>query len=346
MATLTEVTWMIRKGLVYGSIGSVLMTIFGIGIWMVIKSTTVTPPVPTPTPGLAFGTLPAVEFMNSKKKPASYELLLIEGKPPEATPSAKVYFIPKKAATLFSRKNALDLASSFGFTGEPQITDTTMYAYADPATGSKLTIDTPYKYFHLSRGSVEPAAYKPTNPDTTKSLLDAAYKFFSGNGVWSEDLKESRITFVVWTGSGFVPDTAQTRTSFVRVGYYNPSIEGFPIVTDDPQVTNVYATFGTTLGDTRDVLEAKYIYYAPDVNVSSTYPTISGQAAWDELVKGNGYIASSVSEGTKAVIRRIYLAYFHPDRFQPYLQPVWVFEGDAGFVAYVHAIDPQYITKP
>jgi len=345
MTNLTDVTWMIRKGLVYGSIGSVVMAILGIGVWMAVQRTTIVPPVPTPTPGLAFGSLPPVDFLNSKKRPSSYELLLIEGKPPEATSSAKVYFVPKKAPTLFSRKNAIDLASSLGFTGEPTITNTTMYKYTDQSSGSMLTIDTPYKYFTYSKGSIEPAGYKATNPDTTKTLLDTAYGYFSRNGVWNEDLKESRITFVVWTGSGFVPDIAQKRTSFVRVGYLNPSAEGSPIVTDDPQLTNVYVTLATNLDDKREILEAKYQYFAPDINVSSTYPAISGQQAWDELVKGNGYIASSINEGPKAVIRRIYLAYFQPDRYQAYLQPVWVFEGDSGFIAYVPAIDPQYVTR-
>ncbi|KKQ73667.1 MAG: hypothetical protein US95_C0050G0001, partial [Candidatus Woesebacteria bacterium GW2011_GWB1_38_5] len=43
------------------------------------------------------------------------------------------------------------------------------------------------------------------------------------------------------------------------------------------------------------------------------------------------------------VIRKVYLAYYDPDQYTEYYQPVIVFEGDDDFTAYVSAIIDDYI---
>ena len=69
-----------------------------------------------------------------------------------------------------------------------------------------------------------------------------------------------------------------------------------------------------------------------------SYPLITGDEAWNKLVSGQGYIANPPKTGSQAVIRRVTLAYL--DLYLPsgYIQPVYVFEGDEDFVAYVPAI--------
>jgi hypothetical protein len=42
-------------------------------------------------------------------------------------------------------------------------------------------------------------------------------------------------------------------------------------------------------------------------------------------------------------IRNIFLAYFESEEPQNYLQPIFVFEGDKNFTAYVSAVDPEWI---
>jgi hypothetical protein len=342
MASLTEVTWMIRKGFVYGSIGSVVALLLGIAVWYGVKTVTTKPSVPTPTPGLAFGALPQITFPQSKPRPNEYELLLIEGAPPPSQYAA-VYFVPKKAPTLFSRKNAADLATQFGFTQDPVITDTTQYDYIDIDTKNKLTIDIPYKYFTYQMGSVEPTKFLAQVPEDEGTLKAAAEAYIRAVNLWNDDLKNIKVKYVVWTGSGFTPEELNNKTSFARVDFFNPSANDIPIVTAEPSAGNVFIVFGFTAPNQRVMLASKYKYYAPDFNNSSTYPTISGDTAWAELKAGGGYIAQPLKAGTKAVIRRIYMGYYQPDAYQDYLQPVWVFEGDQNFVGMVHALDPTYL---
>lgn len=342
MATLTDVTWMIRKGLVFGSIGSVVFTIIGILIWVGIQNVTTEPPAPTPTPGLAFGALPPIKFPESAKRPSKYELLLIEGSPPPSQ-YATVYFVPKKAPTLFSRKNAAELATLLGFTQDPVITNTTQYDYSDPTSKNKLTIDIPYKYYTFSSGSVEPKNYMPQVPEDEARLKAAGEGYLNSIGLWSKDLKDIRVRYVEWTGSGFTPQAVNSKTSFARIDFFNPTVSEVPILTAHPSEANVFVIFAFTAPNQRIAVASKYKYYAPDFTINSTYPTISGETAWKQLQEGGGYIAQPVKGGDKASVRRIYLAYFLPDEYQDYLQPVWVFEGDQDFYAMVYAIDPAYV---
>ena len=66
--------------------------------------------------------------------------------------------------------------------------------------------------------------------------------------------------------------------------------------------------------------------------------------AWEELQAGRGFIARYPTNGAiSIVVRQVYLGYY--DSFDPqmYLQPVFVFEGDNGFLAYVPAVIPEWI---
>ena len=66
--------------------------------------------------------------------------------------------------------------------------------------------------------------------------------------------------------------------------------------------------------------------------------------AFSELQNGQAYIANLGLNKDDDVlkIRRVYLAYFDPDIVTEYYQPIYVFEGDNGFIAYLPAVTPDY----
>ena len=47
----------------------------------------------------------------------------------------------------------------------------------------------------------------------------------------------------------------------------------------------------------------------------------------------------------RIVIRNISLAYYDSDEPQEYLQPIFIFEGDNDFVAYLPAITGEYLLE-
>jgi len=66
--------------------------------------------------------------------------------------------------------------------------------------------------------------------------------------------------------------------------------------------------------------------------------------AWNELQQGKGYIANFGQQGDNGqiTIRKVYLAYYDTEVPQTYLQPIYIFEGDKNFFAYVTAVNPKW----
>jgi hypothetical protein len=88
----------------------------------------------------------------------------------------------------------------------------------------------------------------------------------------------------------------------------------------------------------------EYKYYPIDSEKFETYPIKNAQQAFNDLIAGKGYIAQ-LGENTdgKVTIRRAYLGYYDPGNLDDkYFEPVFVFEGDRGFTAYIPAVTDQY----
>ena len=92
----------------------------------------------------------------------------------------------------------------------------------------------------------------------------------------------------------------------------------------------------------RRIVQVDYKYANIDRELFSTYPIKTSAQAWADLVAGNYWPASDV-DGNAVTIRNMYLAYFEPVTLTNYLQPIYVFEGDKNFVAYVPAVTNNYI---
>ena len=179
---------------------------------------------------------------------------------------------------------------------------------------------------------------KRNYPDTTvfqtptitdiNTLTNHARGYFRELRLWNDSFTGSRVSYYAFDGTNLskLPDARGAQVA--RVDFFIPSVGPYLAVTPKFASSDVYLIF---TADRSNVL----------INISATYPTISGQAAFDELEAGKGHIASSNT--SEAVIRRVYLAYYQAPIHQDFLQLVWVFEGDDEFVAMIPAIDPAWI---
>ena len=93
------------------------------------------------------------------------------------------------------------------------------------------------------------------------------------------------------------------------------------------------------------VLQFTYTYWPIDYQTTATYSLKTSQQAWQELQAGGGYLLS-IPKTLVVTVRNVYLAYYDSISPQTYLQPIFVFEGDDGFVAYVPALNPEYVEQP
>jgi len=79
-----------------------------------------------------------------------------------------------------------------------------------------------------------------------------------------------------------------------------------------------------------------YTFWTVDQTSFATYPLKTAEEAYSDLVSGKGYI-SIIPDKPAVSISMVYLAYFEPEDYASYLQPVFIFEGP-NFKALVPAV--------
>jgi hypothetical protein len=97
---------------------------------------------------------------------------------------------------------------------------------------------------------------------------------------------------------------------------------------------------------TFQVLRSQVKFFEKSLEQFGVYPLRTGDEAYVDLQQGEGIVISNPQKRKDVIIRTMFLAYFDPDEYQDYLQPVYVFVGDDNFVAYVPAVTKQYIARP
>jgi hypothetical protein len=80
-------------------------------------------------------------------------------------------------------------------------------------------------------------------------------------------------------------------------------------------------------------------------NASATYGIKRVEDAFTELKDGKAYIAAYNGTDTNILIKDVYLAYYLGEDSQPYLIPMYVFEGNNGFFAYILAVTENQFQK-
>ncbi len=352
MITLTEAAYYTRRGIKYA--------IFAITALLIVRVIiiTVTPALkdlrgkpPPPPPTVLFGKLPPIEFPKGKepKEPINYTLDTIQGNLPEATSSAKVIFIGKDVYSFLTLDRAKQFAKLFGFKNDPEAISDTLYRWTDPeiplrtiqrdiVSGNFTLI---YDFLKdpnfFTEGKLPPYGEKANNEIKT---------FLNKGGLDTAGLSsgKSKVTFFKHSGNSLEVVSSVSDAEITRVDLFREPIDGLPLLT--PTFTDSPIVFYLTGEDKSEkkVIYVNYIFKSIQTDIFSTYPLKIPQEAWEELKAGKGYIANpGDNPKTDINIRKIYLAYYDSDQFQNYLQPIYVFEGEGNFAAYLPAISAQWV---
>lgn len=130
----------------------------------------------------------------------------------------------------------------------------------------------------------------------------------------------------------------------VEVDFYRPDIGEFPTVSSTYFNSSNYVLL-TYNGDRYKILRSQVRFFEQSEDQVGVYPLKTGKLAYDALTKGKGLIISNPDSSQNIVIKKMFLAYYDPDIYQEYLQPVYVFLGENNFVAYVPALSDDYLTE-
>jgi len=305
-------------------------------------------PPKLPPPNHAFGRLPSLKFPATATGSAqlTFELQTIEGKVPPASASANVYFMPKTAPNLLALNAAQEFANRLLFNPAPVQENKNIYRFNDPELPlRRLRFDIVSGNFIVRYGfEQDPSIFIEKNFPAADAMLLEAKNLLQQYDLSKEDIDNGTPTVTFWrlSGTQLVPTSSLSQANAVRVDFFRAAIGSTKIFPPNPDEAPVAIIFSGSANTKKRVLQLAYTYWPIDLTTSATYGLITSDEAWQKLQIGQGYIARRPASGTLAVVRNVYLGYYDSLDAQTYLQPVFVFEGDNDFLAYVPAVSAPW----
>lgn len=347
MATLTRIAYYTRRGVVFGVIGFISFFIFKALLGFGFKYWRETHPAPTPSPTVLFGKLPKLTFpLSEYSYPQKFILETIGGELPSATASAKVYQIPKKLPSLLASRHAQQFANRLGFEEPPVSKTATEYQYEDKKVPLRsLDLNIVYFNFSLKYDFLkDPNVFelRPPSPQEAETYIQS---FFDKTNVFPVNVREgeTKVSFLRFAGDKLLPATSLSKADAVRVDFLRKEVDQLAILPPGFEKGSTFAILSGATKEEKKIIEAQLNFFAVDWQTAATYPIKTANQAWEELKQGKGFIARWLPGYQQVVVRDAYLAYYDPPEYQSYLLPIFVFEGDQDFVAYVSAVKDEWL---
>ncbi len=344
MATLTETAYYSRKIIKWSIIGFVVFIFIRlIFIYIVDVIKNVLPPPPL-RPNNYFGKLYKLNFpeVASPSGQLKFTLQTIEGKIPVASSAARVYFMPKNRVNLLSLSKAQTFVGKLGFTSTPHLIKDTVYRWIDTKNPLRLIeLDTVSNHFTLEYAYAHDLTlFTERNVPTREQTMGEVINFLQTSNLGISDLNIAKPTFTYLKleGDQLVVTTSQSQADAVRVDLFRNNLNGFRVLTDRPNEGLIEIILGSSKKSDKRILYARNNYWPIDIKTVGIYKLKTSTEAWEELQSSQGYFASYTPNQTQFTITNISLALYDSRESQFFLQPVFVFEGENKFLAYVSAV--------
>ena len=173
--------------------------------------------------------------------------------------------------------------------------------------------------------------------------------FIQYNNLFDASIIGGKITteLLVYNASNkqFVPTNSLSKAQLVRVNFFRQDLDGFKIIPPLFSHSYNYALYNPPSSSSpSQIIELSYTFWPIAFDDFATYPLISSTTAWQDLLDGYATVINmGTNQPDNIIIRNIYLAYYDSEESQTYMQPIFVFEGDNDFVAYLPAIMSQWL---
>ncbi len=327
--TLTQTADLTKKGLILGIV-LLFLIVLSWGGYMYYKSFIYVPPPPVETPpDIYFGKLPKLKITEASNSAGSYAYTLNTdtGSLPRDIPKIfKVYPIASLGTDLLALDRSKALAAKLGFVSGPETLSSTKYLFLDE-NGGDMVVNLEsgnFKFNH--RESTESADLSITSNFTDPTRLQEDFKdFLLPLGLLKDQLSSGRSEI-------YYEKSSISDSNFATITLWPEDLEKIPFVTEKFSEGLIKGVINKISDRSQKVLILDYTFWPIDILNGHTYPIITPDEAYDKLQTQQGYIivkplSSSVS------ITKVYIGYYLSKEYQPFLQPVYVFEG-GHFVAY------------
>lgn len=307
-------------------------------------------PPALPPATVKFGKLTKIPFPeNSNTAKYNYVLETPEGGLPTNIPvQAKVFFMPKINASLLSLDVAKSKAQTLDFTKDPEQKSDTIYRFGNPNFPSVLEMNIVTGTFSISYDLASDRTPVATKPPVAEVAASEFRSVLSGTNILPNDLTgPTTHEFLKLSNGKLVTALSLSESDLIKINLFRKSYNDLPSLTGDPNEANVWAIISGSTNREQQIIAAEYHYFPVDESQFSTYPIKTPQEAFSELQSGQVFIASQGlnKENDTLKIRRIYLAYFDSEFSTDFFQPIYVFEGDNGFVAYLPAVTSNFYSE-
>ncbi len=345
--SLTQTAYASRNVIKYGGVGLIAFVL----IWS-ITATAITaykaahPAYVAPT--VKYGLLPKMVFPDKTFDKKNFTFEFADDTTPQFTDQLKVYVIYRPDTSILALEDDKKTAEKFGFTGKETEKSAGVYEFKNETTNKTLTMNVMEGSFKMEYPYLTDQLLLGTKdvPNKTEAITKAA-DFLNAGEKYSDDLVngEKKVTFWNISDGTLKSVSSQAEANAVRVDFYRKNLENNLQILP-PQIGQAAISVLISGSDVEEkkIIDVSFKYANIDRESYSTYPIKTATEALDELKNGNYWPASDVNT-TNVIIRKMYLAYYEPVTLTNYMQPIYVFEGDNNFVAFVSAVNGKYIQQ-
>jgi hypothetical protein len=345
--SLTQVAEVARKAIYFIAIGFVVLAITTYILRQAQDYQRLHPPQVKELPNYLFGKLPNIHFPDGGLPKKVIKLELSSGFFPTSPATVKVlnYKIAKTPGFDPVQK-ARTFAAANGFSaGEVKISDEE-YSFLNSINRlKKMTINVTNQNFQITSDLKTDysllTAYDLPDPQTA---IQFANQFLSQNSLWQPaDLNtQSKILYYKINPEGVLQLTdLPFEANLIKVIFTREKIDDIQAFFDSEEDGDVAFLLSGSQDGNPVIAELKYAYYDVDLVNFGKYYCKTPQEAWTELSSRKAGYVESYGDLPVPVVRSVYLGFYDSLDGKNFLQPVWVFDGDKGFRAYVSAVNPK-----
>lgn len=279
----------------------------------------------------------------------TFTLDTVAGQPVTATDAAQVFLFPAAKFQFDYLPKVYLMAKTFGFDTETIKHKLINNEAVFQDKKQRLAIDiTTYNFrydydFRKDTKLVEAAE----TPDF-ESSKNTAINFLKSIDRYPAELARGDIAPIYMfydkeaSTAGVVTDPQEA--NMIEVDFYRQKVDQFLPMSPSYFNSQNYVMLMPNRGGAK-VVSAQVRFFETSPTQIGTYPLISGQQAYNKLIGGKAILISPGSGKKDISIKTMLFAYFDPDVYQNYYQPIYVFTGDNDFVAYVPAVSEKWLTS-
>lgn len=300
-------------------------------------------PTPPSPPTVSFGKLSPINFPQSiTNKKLNYSIDTLSGTIPQSSDRATIYKVASSAQNLLALKRTQDKISPLGFKSSPVALSQSEYKWQSQDGSKILLFDVlTHNFTYTVTSPTKENVYIRSSFQDKENAIKVAQNFIEQFTPFPKDVDvtKSKTSMLVYKDNNLQQASSIGNTKIIRVDFFQNNIDDFPIFYPTPPYSSMYVYVAGREVEPI-ITNSSFFYFSLDK--SATYPIKKSNEAFEELKKGNAYIARYDGTSGDIAIKNVQLGYFVSSENQAFLMPIFEFVGN-GFTAYVSAVIDEWI---